>query len=79
MHERCCHNKSCHIYFHDIEGMRKMKDYLVLKNKDKENPLISLVKSRQINYSTMDEDTLHCITNNDVEVVENIFNFNRNG
>ena len=64
--------------FHDMDGMRKMKDSLVIKNKDKENPCISLVESLKINYPTMDEDTLNCITSNDVEVVDNIFNCNRN-
>ena len=37
-----------------------------------------MVESLQINYPTMDEDTLNYITSNDVEVVENIFNCNRN-
>ena len=73
-----CYNKSCHSYIYDIEGMSKLKDSLVIKNEEKENPCISLVKSLQINYPTMDEDTLNCITSNDVDVVENVFNCNRN-
>ena len=39
---------------------------------------MSLVESLKLNYPTMDEDILNCITSNDVEIVENIINCNIN-
>ena len=37
-----------------------------------------MVESLKLNYPTMDEDILNCITSNDVEIVENIINCNIN-